>query len=93
MSATLVHLGGATWVNPEEIVAVTWNSARMEECPRIVLRSGHTINATRYQRASTIETAESATERMLRDITRKTQRQAAAFWGYAGYSGVDPATP
>jgi hypothetical protein len=79
-------------VNPEEIVAVTWNRGRAEECPKILLRNGHWINASRFQRETSIEPAGDVVERLLQHISHKVRAAARQAGLLGGYSGVDPAT-
>ncbi len=94
----LVRLTGGQWVDPEEIVAIEWNGHLMQECPRIILRNGHTMNATGFYKSMTTETAETVTERLLQHLSRKVTRgnvqcMHQVDWELARYSGADPAAP
>lgn len=71
MSNILVQLTGAQWVNPDEIVAIHWNASLMDECPQIILRNGHRMNATGFsEKQYPAESPAEITERLLRHISR-----------------------
>lgn len=91
----IVHVCGATWVDPEAISAIKWNSASLEEHPTIILRNGTHLEARGFVREGA-ETAFDVTERLLMHINKGSKRAWEHAFGVAPvrarYPEADPAT-